>query len=97
VVILMAMSKLEAIMEIFVAFGKGDTPAAVIENGSTAEERIVIGTVQDIYFKTQHAGMGNPAVIVVGEVVQLHPSLLAEKVAGITVGQFQTASETRPR
>ncbi|HMO60579.1 MAG TPA: uroporphyrinogen-III C-methyltransferase [Ferruginibacter sp.] len=91
VVILMAMSRLEAIMDIFTAFGKKDTPVAVIENGSTDKERIVMGTVQDIYFKTQYAGMGNPSVIVVGEVVKLHPSLNAEKIAGFTVHQFQHA------
>lgn len=80
VVILMAMSKLEAIMETFSYYGKKDTPVAIIQNGTTATEKMVIGTVKDIFFKAQYAGMSNPAIIVVGEVVKLHPSLLREEL-----------------
>lgn len=80
VVILMAMSKLETIMDIFTAHGKKDTPVAIIQNGTTSKEKCVIGTVGDIYFRAQHAGLSNPAIIVVGEVVQLHPSLLKERM-----------------
>jgi uroporphyrin-III C-methyltransferase len=79
VVILMAMSKLEAIMEIFAAAGKKTTPVAIIQDGTTDREKIVIGTVNDIYFKAQYAGLTNPAIIMVGEVVKLHSSFV-EKV-----------------
>lgn len=78
VVILMAMSKLEIIMDIFTSHGKKDTPVAIIQNGTTNKEKYVIGTVGDIYFRAQHAGLSNPAIIVVGEVVRLHPSLIKE-------------------
>lgn len=71
IVILMAMSKLEEIMDIFVAHGKKNTPVAIIQHGTTDQEKIVTGTVQDIFFRSQHAGLSNPAVIVVGEVVNL--------------------------
>lgn len=71
VIILMAMSRLEAIMEIFEKQGKRDLPVAIIQEATTGRDRMVIGTVKDIYYKAQHAGMGNPAVIVVGEVVRL--------------------------
>lgn len=71
VIILMAMSRLEAIMEIFATQGKKDLPVAIIQEATTGRDRMVIGTVKDIYYKAQHAGMGNPAVIVVGEVVRL--------------------------
>ena len=77
VVILMAMSKLEAIMDIFIAAGKKTTPVAIIQDGTTDKEKIVIGTVNDIFFKAQYANLSNPAVIMVGEVVNLHPSLVA--------------------
>jgi uroporphyrin-III C-methyltransferase len=40
----------------------------------------VIGSVKDIVFKAEFAGITNPAVIVVGEVVHLHPSQLKEKL-----------------
>lgn len=73
IIILMAMSKLEAIMDLFEKNGKGKTPVAIIQDGTTKKEKIIIGTVRDIYFKAQFAGMTNPAIIIVGEVVNLHP------------------------
>lgn len=72
VIILMAMSKLEAIMDIFTDAGKAETPVAIIQDGTTANVKIVTGKVKDIYFKTQYAGIVNPAIIMVGEVVNLH-------------------------
>jgi uroporphyrin-III C-methyltransferase len=85
IVILMAMSKLEAIMDIFVSQGKKNTPVAIIQNGTTSEEKIVIGKVHDIAFRAQHAGLSNPAVIIVGEVVGLHPSFLGDLASVATV------------
>jgi uroporphyrin-III C-methyltransferase len=83
VIILMAMSKLEMIMEIFSQNGKSQTPVAIIQNGTTSREKMVIGKVNDIYFKAQYAGLTNPAIIVVGEVVNLHPSLLKTNLPGV--------------
>ncbi len=82
VVILMAMSRLEAIMEIFEANGKGQTPVAIIRNGTCTDAQMITGTVRDISFRALAAGLSNPAVIVVGEVV---------KKAGWTekIGQYQ--------
>ena len=80
VIILMAMSKLEVIADIFIEHGKKDTPVAIIQNGTTPDEKIIIGTVKDIFFKAQHAGISNPAIIVIGEVVRLHPSLLTATI-----------------
>lgn len=82
VVILMAMSKLEAIMDIFAGFGKSDTPVAIIQDGTTDKEKVAIGTVRDIVFKAQYAGLSNPAIIVVGEVVKLHEVLAAHRQTG---------------
>lgn len=80
VIILMAMSKLEGIMDIFKEYGKQDTPVAIIQNGTTPEEKWVIGSVKNISFKAEFENISNPAIIVVGEVVRLHPSLLKEKI-----------------
>jgi uroporphyrin-III C-methyltransferase len=85
VIILMAMSKLEEIMEIFSGYGKSTTPVAIIQDGTTPREKMVIGTVRDIFFKAQYAGLSNPAIIVVGEVVRLHPSLIKETVQAQTI------------
>ncbi|WP_018615529.1 uroporphyrinogen-III C-methyltransferase [Segetibacter koreensis] len=78
VIILMAMSKLETIMEIFAEFGKSETPVAIIQDGTTAKEKMVIGKVKDIYYRAQYAEISNPAIIMVGEVVNLHPTLIKE-------------------
>lgn len=75
VVILMAMSKLDEIMQIFIDEGKKDTPVAIIQDGTTAHQKIVIGTVNDISFRAQYAGMTNPAIILVGEVVRLRKNV----------------------
>jgi uroporphyrin-III C-methyltransferase len=72
VIILMAMSKLEEIMELFSSYGKKDTPVAIIQDGTTANEKMITGSVKDIFFRSQYAGLSNPAVIVVGEVVRFH-------------------------
>ncbi len=76
VVLLMAMSKLEQIMELFATHGKAHTPVAVIQNGTTDQEKMVIGNVRDIAIRAEHAGLTNPAIIIVGEVVNQHPSFL---------------------
>ena len=78
VIILMAMSKLETIMEIFAEHGKSETPVAIIQDGTTEKEKMVIGKVKDIYYRAQYAAITNPAIIMVGEVVNLHPSLIKE-------------------
>jgi uroporphyrin-III C-methyltransferase len=75
VIILMAMSKLEAIMEIFAGYGKSETPVAIIQDGTTNREKMLMGTVRDIVYKSQYEELSNPSIIIVGEVVKLHPSL----------------------
>ncbi len=90
VIILMAMSKLEQIMDIFSAYGKKETPVAIIQDGTTDKEKIIIGAVKDISFRSQHAGITNPAIIIVGEVVSLHPSLIKTYIA-----PYQTLHEKK--
>jgi len=65
----MAMSKLEAIMDIFIAAGKQDLPVAIIQHGTTPDEKMAIGKVNDIVFRAQFEGLSNPAIIIIGEVV----------------------------
>jgi uroporphyrin-III C-methyltransferase len=91
VVILMAMSKLEEIMDVFTVNGKAETPVAIIQNGTLPNEKIVIGKVKDIVFRAQYAEITNPAIIMVGEVVTLHPSFLqtitAKELASLKIGK----------
>lgn len=69
VVILMAMSRIEEIMDVFRSAGKSDTPVAIIQDATTVIEKAVIGKVKDIVFRAAALQMTNPAVIVIGEVV----------------------------
>lgn len=85
VVILMAMSKLEGIMQIFERHGKRNTPVAIIQEGTTSRQKMITGTVHDIALRAEAAGMANPAIIVVGEVVEMQGVLAG---AGKQVLQF---------
>ncbi|AUD02967.1 uroporphyrinogen-III C-methyltransferase [Spirosoma pollinicola] len=78
VVILMGMHKLADIMAVFAGSGKSETPVAIIQNGTLADQQKVVGRVQDILEKVNESGIGNPAIIVVGE------------VAGLSLTELQT-------
>jgi len=73
IVILMGLRKLEQIVELFKSENKADLPIMIIQNGSRTNERKVIGTIKTIQEKVSHSDIGAPAVIVIGEVVNLHP------------------------
>ena len=70
-VILMGMRKLGEIMEVFSAEGKAQTPVMLIQNGSLPNEKVVVGTVEDIAEKAASANIGTPGIIVVGDVVKI--------------------------
>jgi uroporphyrinogen III methyltransferase/synthase len=75
-VLLMGVGRLPEIVERLVAAGRdASTPAAVIEWGTLARQRVVTGTLADIVAKVQEAKIGAPAVAVVGEVVRLRQTL----------------------
>ncbi|MCR9064525.1 MAG: uroporphyrinogen-III C-methyltransferase [Cytophagales bacterium] len=69
-VILMGMSKLAEIQEILVSAGKGSIPAAIIQNVSSANERKGSGLAKDLMAIASENDLTNPAIIVVGNVVQ---------------------------
>ena len=72
VVVLMGIKKLKEIAAIFEAEGKGRLPVAVIQNGSMANEKVVVSTVATIVEAALDQKIDSPAVIVFGEVVGLH-------------------------
>ena len=69
VIILMGMSKLPEIMNSFKSAGKSNTPVAVIQEGTTSKARVAYGNVHNIVAEVDLKGLSNPAIIVVGEVV----------------------------
>ncbi len=75
-VFLMAMTNLQDIASELIKHGRSaDTPAAVIEWGTTSRQRTVCATLADITQKVKEARLGPPSVIVVGEVVALKKQL----------------------
>lgn len=74
VVILMGLKKLVQIVNVFKAAGKDQLPVAVIQNGSSADEKLVVGKVDTIVETVKNAKIEAPALLVFGEVVSLHPS-----------------------
>ncbi|PCE63333.1 uroporphyrinogen-III C-methyltransferase [Sediminicola luteus] len=69
VVILMGMSKLSEIVDCFALEGKEQTPVAVIQNGTRGNEKIGLGTIDSIEEVVFEKGLENPAIIIIGEVV----------------------------
>lgn len=75
-VFLMGVKNLADIVGSLIRYGKNkSTPAAVIEKGTTAEQRTVTGTLENIESKVSAAGIKSPAVTVVGEVVKLEEKI----------------------
>ena len=70
VVILMGMHKLPQIIDLFQKEDKGDLPVAIIQNGTTSEEKIGVGTVNSILEIVKEKKLSSPAIIVLGEVVR---------------------------
>ncbi|WCC43324.1 uroporphyrinogen-III C-methyltransferase [Tenacibaculum finnmarkense] len=79
VVILMGMGKLSEIVSLFKQENKQDLPVAIIQNGTTSEEKIGIGTVDTIEQIVLENQLENPAIIVLGEVVKHREELLKIK------------------
>ena len=69
VVILMGMSKLPEIVEIFSNEGKSETAVAIIQNGTRANEKVGIGTISNIESIVEEKQLSNPAIIIIGDVV----------------------------
>lgn len=76
IVFLMGMANLEFIAGQLLAHGRSpDTPAAVIQWGTLPEQKTLVAPLKEIASRAKEAGLANPAVIVVGEVVSLREKL----------------------
>jgi uroporphyrin-III C-methyltransferase len=79
IVVLMGVHKLAEITQIFKNQGKNRLPVAVIQSGSTEHEKVAIGTIDTIVEQVEEKKISSPALIVIGEVVSLHPSFQSIK------------------
>jgi uroporphyrinogen III methyltransferase / synthase len=81
-VVLMGMARLEENISLLLGGGKSPkTPAALVEKGGWPEQRLVTGTLGDIASRAREANVQPPAILVVGEVVELSKSLAPKKIA----------------
>ncbi len=69
VVILMGMSHLKKIVSVFGQARSAFEPIAIIQNATTPNQKIVVGTLNDIEQLVFENGISSPAVIVIGQVV----------------------------
>jgi uroporphyrin-III C-methyltransferase len=76
VVILMGMSKLPAIVELFKKENKANTPIAIIQNGTRKNEKVGIGTIASIEEIVKKQELANPAIIIIGDVVKHRERIL---------------------
>jgi len=75
-VLYMGVDKLAANMRALAAAGRTpDTPVAVVEWGTLPRQRCLVGTIQNIANRCAENEIEAPAIIVVGEVVNLRESL----------------------
>lgn len=97
VVVLMGMKKLREICALYARLGRGYLPMAVIQNGTRANEVCVVGQVwemehllEEYSYRKQEVGasspvLDGPAILVIGEVVGLHPAYVLEYVRSIAM------------
>jgi uroporphyrin-III C-methyltransferase len=70
IVILMGMHKLDEIVKIFSKENKENTPVAIIQDGTTENEKFGFGTISTIRKVVEEQQLSTPAIIVIGEVVK---------------------------
>ena len=76
VVIYMGLTSLGMITDGFMSHGGDPTlPAAVIENGTRAGQRVITGTLETLAEKASDADIRSPALIIIGSVVTLRDKL----------------------
>lgn len=94
VVLLMGVGQLRASAAALGAAGlPGDTPVGIVENGYLPEQRVTIGTLDSIADQADAAGVANPAVIVIGDVVRVSPFAPAH----FRTADYSTTCPNHPR
>ncbi len=75
-IFLMGLSNLPNIVQSLIENGKNSsTPAAVVQEGTTARQKTAVGTLRTIVEEVSRAGIQAPAITIVGDVVSLQDKL----------------------
>jgi uroporphyrin-III C-methyltransferase len=85
-VVLMGATKLRQLTRSIILAGRSPaTPAAVVMAATRPEQRQVVATLAGIADAAEHAGIGAPAVLVVGEVAALSSVLAAPALSELAL------------
>lgn len=72
----MGLSGLTEICRSLIAHGRSpDTPAAIVEKGTTPQQRVITGTLENLPERVIQHQVGAPTLLIIGEVVQLQFTL----------------------
>ena len=72
IVVLMGMKKLPQLVELFTQAGKAQLPVMIVQKGTMEEEKVCVASLSDIEARAKAAGMGTPAIILIGDIIALH-------------------------
>jgi uroporphyrin-III C-methyltransferase/precorrin-2 dehydrogenase/sirohydrochlorin ferrochelatase len=95
----MGLNHLDAIVTNLRAHGvPADRAAAVIEQGTSARQRVVTSSIAELAERVKEAGIESPALLIVGEVTRLHETLRWFNAPGSGSGElFNLLSATEGR
>ncbi|MBI4989889.1 MAG: uroporphyrinogen-III C-methyltransferase [Rhodocyclales bacterium] len=96
IVFYMGLHGLPVLCKELVAHGLPDTtPAAIVQQGTTNRQRVLIGTLDTLPGLAQDAQLRPPTLIIVGEVVKLHDQLKwFDPASAPDVGSWQKNDKT---
>ncbi len=76
IVVYMGLSNLKNLTEGFIRHGADpETPAALVDKATRPDQQVIVGSVQTLHEKVEKSGVRGPAIIIIGDVVKLHPQL----------------------
>jgi uroporphyrin-III C-methyltransferase/precorrin-2 dehydrogenase/sirohydrochlorin ferrochelatase len=74
--IYMGVAQLDTLQHNLITHGRAaTTPVALIENGTRADQRVIVGTLQDLVAVSRRYALQSPALLIVGEVAQFASEL----------------------
>lgn len=92
-VLYMGLNQLTSLTEGLMGAGRdGDTPFAIVSHASLPTQQVLVGSLRDIVDKQKQAKLPTPALLIIGEVVNLHNQLNAYNLANLA-SQFEAETE----
>ena len=91
--IYMGVAQLDTLRDNLLAHGRAaTTPVALIENGTRADQRVIVGTLEDMVRLSRQHALRSPALLIVGEVAQFASELAWFGAAPIVARPLATAA-----